>query len=82
MEKETYFTSKNTKIKGTLTLPDGIDKPPACLFVGGSFPQTRDGNLDNSQQDWFPVPLPQRNLFSNSYMPVPFRMLLTGPNIP
>ncbi|MEL4896367.1 alpha/beta hydrolase family protein [Crocosphaera sp. Alani8] len=65
MEKSTYFISKETKINGTLTLPEGIDKPPVCLFIGGSFPQTRDGNLDNSKKDWFPVTLPDRNLFKD-----------------
>ncbi|MGB5592845.1 MAG: prolyl oligopeptidase family serine peptidase [Crocosphaera sp.] len=65
MEISTYFTSKNAKIKGILTLPDGINQPPVCLFIGGSFPQTCDGNLDNSKTDWFPVSLPQRNLFKD-----------------
>ncbi|MEA5534549.1 alpha/beta hydrolase family protein [Crocosphaera sp. XPORK-15E] len=60
-----YFMSNGNKVKGTLTLPDGINKPPVCLFIGGSFPQTRDGNLDNSKTDFFPVPLPQRNLFKD-----------------
>ena len=62
-EKSVYFWSKGAKIQGTLTLPKGINRPPVCLFIGGSFPQTRDGNLDNSKTDWFPVKLPQRNLF-------------------
>ncbi|MGK7934030.1 MAG: alpha/beta hydrolase family protein [Microcystaceae cyanobacterium] len=66
MEKDTYFVAKDTcKIRGTLTLPQTDQKPPICLFIGGSFPQTRDGNLDNSNTDWFPVPLPQRNLFKD-----------------
>ena len=65
MEKDLYFISKNTKITGNLTLPDGVDKPPVCLLIGGSFPQTRDGNLDNSKKDWFPVTLPERNLFKD-----------------
>ena len=65
MEKSTYLTSKNTKIRGTLTLPENINKPPVCLFVGGSFPQNRDGNLDNSKNNWFPVTLPNRNLFKD-----------------
>ena len=65
MEKLTYFTSKDTKIRGTLTLPDNINKAPVCLFVGGSFPQNRDGNLDNSKKDWFPITLPERNLFKD-----------------
>ncbi len=63
MLNQTYFISKGHKIQGTLTLPNEINNPPACLFIGGSFPQTRDGNLDNSKTDWFPVSLPQRNLF-------------------
>ncbi|ACB49494.1 unknown [Crocosphaera subtropica ATCC 51142] len=65
MEKYTYFISKKTKIEGTLTLPDEVNNPPVCLFIGGSFPQTRDGNLDNSKKDWFPVTLPERNLFKD-----------------
>ncbi|HAC64251.1 MAG TPA: alpha/beta hydrolase [Cyanothece sp. UBA12306] len=65
MEIRTFFRSKGDKIQGTLTLPDDINQPPICLFVGGSFPQTRDGNLDNSQTDWFPVPLPERNIFKD-----------------
>ena len=66
MERMESFESNGVKIYGTLTLPDRASKfspVPACLFIGGSFPQTRDGNLDNSQSDWFPTPLPQRNLF-------------------
>ncbi|MDJ0733903.1 MAG: CocE/NonD family hydrolase [Nostocaceae cyanobacterium] len=63
MERQEYFESNGIKIYGTLTLPNQEEKPPACLLIGGSFPQTRDGNLDNSQTDWFPTPLPARNLF-------------------
>ncbi|WP_088242570.1 alpha/beta hydrolase family protein [Calothrix rhizosoleniae] len=65
MEKQLYFESNGTKIHGILTIPDGQEKPPVCLLIGGSFPQTRDGNLDNSQTDWFPIPLPPRNLFQD-----------------
>ena len=63
MEREVFFEAKGTRIYGTLTLPEKVKKPPACLFIGGSFPQTRDGNIDNSKTDWFPTPLPERNLF-------------------
>lgn len=63
MERLEFFYSNGIKIYGTLTLPNNSEKPPACLFIGGSFPQTRDGNIDNSHTDWFPTPLPQRNLF-------------------
>ena len=63
MDRLEFFESNGVKIYGTLTLPNRSDKSPACLFIGGSFPQTRDGNLDNSQTDWFPTPLPERNLF-------------------
>ena len=66
MERIEFFDSNGVRIYGTLTLPtQSAQSPPfpACLFIGGSFPQTRDGNLDNSQIDWFPTPLPQRNLF-------------------
>ncbi|NEO20529.1 MULTISPECIES: alpha/beta fold hydrolase [unclassified Moorena] len=63
MERQEFFESKGAKIYGTLTLPEGVEKPSACLFIGGSFPQTREGNIDNSKTDWFPKPLPERNLF-------------------
>ena len=66
MERRESLESNGVRIYGTLTLPNHASKfspVPACLFIGGSFPQTRDGNLDNSQSDWFPTPLPQRNLF-------------------
>ena len=63
MERLEFFSSNGVKIYGTLTLPHNSEKPPACLFIGGSFPQTRDGNIDNSHTDWFPTPLPERNLF-------------------
>ncbi len=65
MERHSFFESNGLKIYGTLTLPNNTEKSPACLFIGGSFPQTRDGNLDNSQTDWFPTPFPKRNLFSD-----------------
>ena len=63
MERHSFFESNGVRIYGTLTLPNRTEKCPACLFIAGSFPQTRDGNLDNSQTDWFPTPLPSRNLF-------------------
>ncbi len=63
MEREECFASNGTRLYGTLTLPKAERKSPACLFIGGSFPQTRDGDLDNAQTDWFPKPLPERKLF-------------------
>ncbi|MDJ0706552.1 MAG: alpha/beta hydrolase [Leptolyngbyaceae cyanobacterium MO_188.B28] len=63
MERVEFFESNGARIYGALTLPESPEKLPACLLIGGSFPQTRDGNLDNSQTDWFPTPLPERNLF-------------------
>ena len=63
MERVEFFESNGARIYGELTLPESPEKLPACLLIGGSFPQTRDGNLDNSQTDWFPTPLPERNLF-------------------
>ena len=66
MDRIEFWESNGVRIYGTLTLPDRSnrsEKSPACLFIGGSFPQTRDGNIDNSQTDWFPTPVPERNLF-------------------
>src|SRR5689334_23446508 len=63
MEWEMFFESIGAKIYGTLTLPQAGGKLPACLFIGGSFPQTRDGDLDNAKTEWFPNPLPGRKLF-------------------
>ena len=65
MERLEFFKSSGQKIYGTLTLPSLSKKSPACLFIGGSFPQTRDGNIDNTKTDWFPIPFPQRNLFKD-----------------
>lgn len=62
MEQEVIINVDGINLAGTLTIPEN-PTGYACLFVGGSFPQTRDGNLDNSKTDWFPQPLPQRNLF-------------------
>jgi uncharacterized protein len=63
MEQEMFFESQGAKISGTLTLPKADAELPACLFIGGSFPQTRDGDIDNAKTDWFPNPLPGRKLF-------------------
>ena len=63
MDRLEFFESNGVRIYGTLTLSKRPEKCPTCLFIGGSFPQTRDGNLDNAQTDWFPTPLPKRNLF-------------------
>jgi predicted acyl esterase len=63
MEREEFFERDGAKIYGTLTLPKQGEKLPACLFIGGSLPQTRDGDVDNSKTDWFPKPLPERKLF-------------------
>lgn len=62
MERMEWFESNGLRIASTVTLPKGSAKCPACLLVGGSFPQTRDGNIDNSKTDWFPIPIPERNL--------------------
>ncbi len=50
MERKECFASNGTRLYGTLTLPKEERKSPACLFIGGSFPQTRDGDLDNPRQ--------------------------------
>lgn len=63
MEREEFFERDGAKIYGTLTLPKEGEKLPACLFIGGSLPQTREGDADNSKTDWFPKPLPERKLF-------------------
>ena len=63
MLNSTYFISTGHKLQGTLTFPDGINKPPARLFIGVSFHQNRDHNLEHLKIDWFPVPLAQCNLF-------------------
>ena len=63
MEREMFFESRGAKLYGTLTLPKADAKLPVGLFVGGSFPQTRDGDIDNAKTAWFPYPLPGRKLF-------------------
>jgi len=63
LEREEFFESSEAKIYGTLTLPEEGTGFAACLFIGGAFPQTREGDVDNSKVDWFPRPLPERKLF-------------------
>lgn len=49
------------KLVGTATIPEN---PKAIIIpVHGSFPQTRDGNLDGNIKWMFPNGTPQRNLF-------------------
>ncbi|MDH3539570.1 MAG: lysophospholipase, partial [Acidimicrobiia bacterium] len=50
-------------LSGVLEIPR--DRAPKALAipVHGSFPQTRDGNIDNSRTWMFPTPIPERNLF-------------------
>lgn len=63
-EFEKSFTSQGYKLKGSLLLPaNSNNKKQAVLFINGSFPQTRDGAIDNSFTDWFPKPLPYRPIF-------------------
>lgn len=48
-------------LAGTATIPEN---PKAIIIpVHGSFPQTRDGNLDANAKWMFPHGVPQRNLF-------------------
>ena len=64
MEREECLESNSVRLSGTLTLPDEVGASfPACLFIGGGLPQTRDGDLDLAHTERFPIPLPQRRLF-------------------
>lgn len=63
MEREEVFESNGAKLYGTLTLPDKGRNFPVFLFLHGGFPQTRDGDVDNSKKNWYPNPLPSRKLF-------------------
>ena len=64
MQTEKFFVAHDqSKLYGTLATPDSGEKFPAALFIGGSFPQTREGNLDNAHTEYFPKPLPERSLF-------------------
>jgi hypothetical protein len=63
MKREEFSESRGANIYGTLTLPEKGTGFAACLFIGGSLPQTRDGDVDNAKVDWFPRPLPRRRLF-------------------
>lgn len=62
-EIEIAFESQRAQFFGTLCVPKDNLKNIFCLFVPGSFPQTRDGNIDESKTQLFPTPLPKRNLF-------------------
>lgn len=57
----TVTADDNVQLAGTATIPDN---PKAVVIpVHGSFPQTRDGNLDGNVKWMFPHGVPQRNLF-------------------
>ncbi len=54
-------TDDGVQLAGTATIPAN---PKAIVIpVHGSFPQTRDGNLDGNAKWMFPNGTPQRNLF-------------------
>ena len=50
MEREECLESNSVRLSGTLTLPDEVGASfPACLFIGGGLPKTRDGDLNLAQ---------------------------------
>jgi hypothetical protein len=50
MEREECLESNSVRLSGNLTLPDEVSTSfPACLFIGGGLPQTRDGDLNLAQ---------------------------------
>jgi hypothetical protein len=60
MEREECLESNSVRLSGTLTLPDEVGTSfPACLFIGGGLPQTRDGDPDLAHTERFPIPLPR-----------------------
>lgn len=50
-------------LSGVLEIPRDRALEALAIPVHGSFPQTRDGNVDSSRTWMFPTPLPERNLF-------------------
>lgn len=60
MEEQIQFESDGILLVGTLQFPDTDPPYPACLLLGGSGPQLRDGSFDYSRQDYFPKPLFKR----------------------
>jgi hypothetical protein len=43
-ERAFTFTSDSLELSGTLTLPDGVERPPITVIVAGSGPTDRNGN--------------------------------------
>lgn len=43
-ERAFTFASDSLTLAGTLTLPDGVERPPIAVIVAGSGPTDRDGN--------------------------------------
>jgi hypothetical protein len=43
-ERELTFASGALQLTGTLTLPDGVERPPIAVIVAGSGPTDRNGN--------------------------------------
>jgi pimeloyl-ACP methyl ester carboxylesterase len=50
-------------LSGVLEIPSDRELRALAIPVHGSFPQTRDGNIDNTRNWMFPTPIPERNLF-------------------
>lgn len=62
MEERVQFKSDDAVLAGTLQTPMGEPPYPACLLLGGSGPQLRDGSPDFTRTDYFPRPLSNRPL--------------------
>lgn len=65
MKKEISFKSDGIRLYGSLTLPKTkAKKYPCAILLHGTFPQTRDGNIDAKRlYPLFSKKFPKRNLF-------------------
>jgi hypothetical protein len=50
-------------LSGVVEIPRDRELKALAIPAHGSFPQTRDGNIDNTRTWMFPTPIPERNLF-------------------
>lgn len=62
-ERDWVFNSINSELVGTIRHPVHNFNDQIVVFIPGSFPQTRDGNVDPKNTDMFSKPFPARNFF-------------------
>lgn len=51
-QEVSFQSAANTKLVGTLTIPNGIQSPPLAILISGSGPQDRDSSVFEHRPFW------------------------------